>query len=211
MRKIIILILLLILVTGCTRIDTTTDYKKLFQSVIANNTPVNTATIGYKYYLPIGVSVQKDLEFNQELKVMNTTMYLYVDVVSYHFKNFTNYQETKHNYDYFEQVGDGTNYGFVAIKKEEDKHFVKVVYNYGIIEAYVDETELSKIISYSALILNSIKYNDVMIEKIINDNNITSNETLYNIKKPSDSESKFSQYLQEFVQEENQIVELPDE
>ena len=61
------------------------------------------------------------------------------------------------------------------------------------------------------MILNSIDYNDKLIEKYILDENITSNDTLYNIEKPENSESKFNQYLQEYVDEEDQITILPDE
>ena len=56
MKKVLILSALLILCIGCTRIDNTDDYKVIIDDIIEeNNISTNTASMGYKYYLPIGV------------------------------------------------------------------------------------------------------------------------------------------------------------
>lgn len=214
MKKLFIFVLLLIFVTGCSKIDKEKDYKKIIDSIAYNDTILNVATTGYKFYLPKGVTVKKDLDFNQELKFLNNDMYLYVDIVSYYYKNFSNNKDTKENYNYYyEKINsrDG-DFGYIGINKVDDKnYFIKIVYNYGKMEIYTTKNKLSSIISYATLILKSIEYNDTVIEKFISDNNITSNDTLYSIDKPSDSESKFSQYLEEYVHEEEQIVVLPEE
>lgn len=212
MKRVFVFVLLLVLVTGCTRIDNEDNYKKIVNNITFNKNILNVATTGYKFYLPKGVSVDKDLEFNQVLVTLDTKMYLYVDIVSYYYKNFTNNNdETNYNY-YYEKINskDG-DFGYIAIKEENDSYFVKIVYNYAKIEAYTTKEKLSSIISYAALILKSIEYNDSVIEKYISDNNITSNATVYNIEKPNNNESKFSQYLQEYVHEEEQITLLPEE
>ena len=61
------------------------------------------------------------------------------------------------------------------------------------------------------IIMNSIEYNDILILEIIEDNNIRSEDSVYNILKPDDSESKFNEYLEEYVQDEEKIEALPDE
>lgn len=212
MKKIFVFVLLLLLVTGCTRIDNEENYKKIVDSVPKSSNTLNVATTGYKFYLPKGVRVVKDLDFNQELVVNNTNMYLYVDIVSYYYKNFTNNNDdANYNYYYEKLSGNDGDFGYIAIQKEEEEYFVKIVYNYAKIELYTTKDKLSSIISYATLILKSIEYNDTVIDKFISDNNITSSDTLYSIDKPSDSESKFSQYLQEYVHEEEQITVLPEE
>ena len=56
MKKVLILSALLILCIGCTRIDNVTDYKVIIDNIIEkNNISTNTASMGYKYYLPVGV------------------------------------------------------------------------------------------------------------------------------------------------------------
>lgn len=212
MKRLFIFVLLLILMTGCSRIDNTEDYVSIVNEISAyDNKELNTATMGYKYYLPMGVRINKDLEFNQEFSVLNTKMYLYVDVVSYYYKNFTNNKAgVEFNY-YYEPISGNGNFGYIGINEEEDGYFVEIVYNYARIEAYTNKSSLSSIVSYASLILDSIEYNDKLIETFINENDISSNDTVYNIKKPNDTESKFSQYLQEYVQEEDQITILPEE
>lgn len=212
MKKIFVFVLLLILVTGCTRVDNQKDYKLIVDNIMLNSSnKLNKATKGYEYYLPQGVKVNKDLDFNQELMVLGTKMYLYADIVSYHYKNFTNNEDdTNYNY-YYKKISNNGNFGYIGIDKQEDNYFVKIVYNYAKIETYTKSANLASIVSYATLILDSIEYNDKLIDKFISDNNLTSNATLYNIKKPKDSESKFSQYLQEYVQEEEKITVLPEE
>lgn len=60
------------------------------------------------------------------------------------------------------------------------------------------------IISYSTIILNSIEYNDNLISNFIEKGVSFGNEVTYEIEKPENSESKFSQYLQEYVQESDE-------
>ena len=101
--------------------------------------------------------------------------------------------------------------GYVKITKDKDKYFMKVVYNYAKIETYVEEYELADILSYSMIILNSINYNDNLIEKILQDDYYSSSFKEYKIKKPEDAESKFSEYLSEYVGEEDSIIpDLPE-
>ena len=211
MKKLYIFVLLLVLTTGCTRIDNNNDYKSLVDSNLTEKKyKVNTATTGYKFYLPKGVRLEKSLNFNQVFDLLDTKMYMYVDIVSYYYKNKTNNtsDKTKYNY-YFENIENKN--GYLGINEEDNKYFVKIVIDYASIEAYTTKNNLQALISYATLILNNVDYNDKLIEKYINDEKISSNDILYNIEKPENSESKFNQYLQEYVDEEDQITILPDE
>ena len=56
-----------------------------------------------------------------------------------------------------------------------------------------------------------IPYNDNLIEKILQDDYYSSSFKEYKIKKPEDAESKFSEYLSEYVGEEDSVIpDLPE-
>ena len=62
-------------------------------------------------------------------------------------------------------------------------------------------------ISYAMIILNSIDYNDITIESILNNNSASSSEISYEIKGPN-NENGFLQYLEEYVVENEEEEEL---
>ena len=66
------------------------------------------------------------------------------------------------------------------------------------------------IISNSLMILNSIKYNYNLIEVQLNNMVSDGRELKYELDKPEDSVSTFSQVLQEYVEPEETDVVLPD-
>lgn len=211
MKKFLILLLLTIFLSGCTRIDNEKEYKNVANNIINSPTSlVNTATRGYKYYLPKGGSLIYNIDFNQKFRVLEEDIYMYVDIVSYYYKKDLNDYEDDFNY-YFSNISSKDKVGYIGINKEDDEYFVKIVYNYAKVEFYTNEEKLSSLVGYSMVIMNSIEYNDILILEIIEDNNIRSEDSIYNITKPSDSESKFNEYLEEYVQDEEKIEALPDE
>ena len=213
MKKKIILLLILILCVGCTRIDNVNDYSIIIDKIINNNyNNQNTTSLGYTYYLPLGVSKVYDKDYNQKLKTEDTFMYLYVDSVSYYYHNTLNLDDNMiNNSYYYHKINKDDKVGYVVITEDKDLYFIKVVYNYAKIETYVEEYELADVLSYSMIILNSINYNDNLIEKILQDDYYSSSFKEYKIKKPEDAESKFSEYLSEYVGEEDSIIpDLPE-
>ena len=102
MKKKIILLLILILCVGCTRIDNVNDYSIIIDKIINNNyNNQNTTSLGYTYYLPLGVSKVYDKDYNQKLKTEDTFMYLYVDSVSYYYHNTLNLDDNMINNSYY--------------------------------------------------------------------------------------------------------------
>lgn len=201
MKKILLPLLIILLLTGCSKIDKSTkEYKNIIDSILVNdNHNVNTASVGYKYYIPIGVDLVYDGNLNKKFKIKNNKVMLYVDIVSYHYKNKLNYEEENNNQYYFSKFNDG----YISIVENENNYYLKIIYNYAKIESYVEKKDLVDIISYSTIILNSIIYNDNLISNFIEKGETYSNEIAYELEKPENSESKFSQYLQEYVQESN--------
>lgn len=199
MKKIIIPLLMVIALTGCSKINNkTTNYVDVINDIINyDNKKVNTSSYGYNYYLPIGVNVVYDGKLNKEFKVKDNKLMLYVDVVSYFYKNSLNYEFDNTNNYYYSKL----NNGYILINEEDNTYYLKIIYNYAKIESYVKKEDLVDVISYSTIILNSISYNDNLISNIIEKGENYNNEITYEIDKPNNSESKFREYLQEYVQE----------
>lgn len=196
---------MVLLLSGCSKLDSNMD--KVVDNVIENKVKSNRVSNSYKYYLPLGVTNLMDYEFNGELKYKNNYLYMYVDITSYSYKNTINFGN-KDEYDYyFKSLKDN---GFIGVNKlDKDRYYAKVVYNYAKIEFYSDYEDLNSSIITSLVILNSIKYNDVVVNNLVNVNG--SKEVLYEINKPKDAESKFFQYLEEYVSDEEIYEKLPDE
>ena len=210
MKKKFLLIMVLLLCASCTRVNDK-NYDDIVMNVTRNNSNIyNTTSLGYKYYLPLGVSKVYDKDYNQKFKVNDTYMYLYVDIVSYYYKNNLNLSDSDINncYYYSPIKSDDNKTGYVKITKEDDnKYFIKIVYNYAKIESYVNDYEISN----TMIILDSISYNDKLVENILLEEYYSSSSKEYKIKKPENTESKFSEYLSEYVaDEESKIPDLPE-
>jgi len=210
MKKFLLPLFIILLLTGCSKIDkNTTEYRDIINSIlIKENHNVNTASMGYKYYIPIGVNLIYDGDLNKEFKIKDTKLVLYVDIISYYYKYNLNYEEVNKNIYYYSKIKDG----YISITKNEKDYYLKIIYNYAKIESYVKEEDLEEVIAYSTIILNSIVYNDNLISNFIEKGVSFGNEMTYEIDKPEDSKSNFSQYLQEYVQEQEEDeldLELP--
>lgn len=188
MYKKIIIVLCLFLFTGCTRtyyMNSLSYEEILNNATIEENNLHNTNNKGFKYYLPTGFSVTKDNEFNQTLTSHNNIYYLNIDIVSYYYKKGS--EETKEIDDYyFYKFNKNNKDGYLRIRKNNDKFFVELCYNYAIIEVEVEENEIKYAVSRGITILNSIKYNDTVIEKKLNDKDLESKETAYKIPEPKE-------------------------
>lgn len=188
MYKKIIIVLCLFLFTGCTRTYymNSLSYEEILNyATIEENDLHNTNNKGFKYYLPTGFSVTKDDGFNQTLTSHNNIYYLNIDIVSYYYKKGT--EETKEIDDYyFYKFNKNGKDGYLRITKNNDKFFVELCYNYAIIEVGVEESEIKYAVSRGITILNSVKYNDTVIEKKLNDKDIESKETAYKIPEPKE-------------------------
>ena len=188
MYKKIIIVLCLFLFTGCTRtyyMNSLSYEEILNNATIEENNLHNTNNKGFKYYLPTGFSVTKDNEFNQTLTSHNNIYYLNIDIVSYYYKKGS--EETKEIDDYyFYKFNKNNKDGYLRIRKKNDKFFVELCYNYAIIEVEVEENEIKYAVSRGITILNSIKYNDTIIEKKLNDKDLESKETAYKIPEPKE-------------------------
>ncbi len=212
MKKTFILLLILVLCVGCTRIDNIENLDTLVDTIFQSGSQkANTTSLGYKYYLPMGVEKVSDKDYNQKFKVNDNYIYLYADIVSYYYQNALNFTDEDDNCYYYKKINNNGKEGYIKIEKlKSDEYFIKIIYNYTKIEAYTNKPNLNKILTDSMIILDSIDYNNKLIEKIIDEEYSSSADKEYKIDKPQDAESKFSEYLSEYVGEEEPTPDLPD-
>ena len=63
-----------------------------------------TVSTGYKLYIPTGVKQVSDKNFNQKLKIRDRYVYLYVDTISYYYKNTLNYKKSEEYNYYYKEI-----------------------------------------------------------------------------------------------------------
>ena len=198
MYKKIIIIICMFLLIGCTNINSM-SLEEIIDSSISNNAELyNTNSKGYKYFLPNEFTLVEDDDFVQVLLSHNTKYYLNIDIVSYYYKNPAKENHAFDDYFYYSFTNEGLN-GYLKIRENNNNFFVELCYNYAIIEVEVEESELRYAVSRGISILKSIKYNDLVIEKYINSNDLESSETLYKIPEPENKND--SKNILEYVEE----------
>lgn len=210
-KKLMFFLVLVLLLTGCTRI--TDDLDSVINAVMMDDkTSLNTVSTGYELFVPIGVRQVIDNEYNQKFRIKDRNVYLYVDTISYYYKNMLNYKsDGDYNY-YYKELSYGDKTGYIGINEvKDDLFFCEIIYNYSKMEFYSDYDKLSVILANALIIQNSIKYNDALISLELESNINDGREIKYQLEGPKESESKFSQYLQEYVAEEDVEVVLPGE
>ena len=189
MLKKIILGIMLVFLVGCSKNVENMTFEEIIKDSIEESINMsNVNAIGYKYYLPINFTLYKDDKFNQTFLSNNSFYYMNVDFVSYHYKSNMSSERNINDYYYYNFNYNGKN-GYLKITKNNDYFFVEMCYNYAIIEVEVEEKDLKYAISRSIIILNSIKYNDLVIEKYIVDTDMETVENVYKIPEPKDKNS----------------------
>lgn len=210
-RNLFFLVIIVLLLTGCTEITNNIDQ-------VVNDTlkdvkiSANTVSTGYELYIPTGVRQVVDSEYNQKFKIKNRYVYLYVDTISYYYKNILNYKSNDAYSHYYKEVSNNGKTGYIGINKvEDDLYYCEVVYNYTKSEFYTTLDDLPNILANTLIIQNSVKFNDNLISTKLANNASDGKELKYKLDSPKDAKSTFSEYLQEYVPEEKEEVVLPDE
>lgn len=210
-KKITFLMVIMLLLTGCNKITNNLD--TVVDGVFTlDKVDVNTVSTNYELFIPSGVTQVNDREYNQKFKIKNRYIYLYVDTISYFYKNSLNYKQSDNYNYYFKNIDYNGKKGYIGINKlEDDSFFVEIIYNYSKIEFYSNQEDLPVMLANSLIIIKSIKYNDSLIKMQLDSGNNDGRELKYQLDSPKDTESTFSNFLQEFVPKEDNTVELPDE
>lgn len=149
MKKVILILLLLIL-TGCSvvRIDTSNIDNILKVILTKDNELYNQVGQGYKYYLPGGVTYIDSDDLNDILYCDGIYYYLYVDAVGYYYNANSEYKENN-NFYYSKLISTNNGFkysGYLEIKEKEDLYYIEFVYNHARIEAVVSEDKINNTI-----------------------------------------------------------------
>lgn len=182
MKKIILIVLCLILFTGCTivRIDTDSIDNIIDVVLSKNNKLYNRVGKGYKYYVPRGMSYIDTTELNDKLYSDGYYYYLYIDVISYYNKIAFTYKENENAY-YSRYIDINGQEGYLEINKINDRYLIEFMYNYAKIEAMVYEDDINDVILNSTYILSTIKFNNNVIKLMLNDEYFVNKEEKYDI------------------------------
>ena len=192
-RLIVLLSIVTILVTGCSinKLDNN-DIGKNIKTLMSEKVKLyNVHYEGYKYYLPKGIGFLDKDDYNAILKDRNNNKYyLYVDAISYYHKVENDY-EISNDSHYSKRLNYNGKTGYIQIDEVDDKYFIQFVYNYAKMEAYVDEKELVDVVTNMCLVLRTIKYNDVVLESLIGENQLNYKEEDYTLFKADSSKESF--------------------
>lgn len=193
-KKIILLILIVfVLVTGCsvTTLDSA-DYSHNVDAILSaeNGKAYNTYFEGYKYYLPKELKFLEKEEYNSILLDRHgNRFYLYVDAISYYYKEKSNYDIDKNAY--FSKKLDYNNIdGYLQIDEIDGKYLIQYMYNYAKIETYVDKDEINDSIVSMSYLLRSIKFNKKIIASFLS-NELSYQDEEYNLFDDSSEHESF--------------------
>ena len=208
MKK-LILLFLVILLTGCMRLDTS-NYEEIINNSIKEDSGLdNEYRSGYKYYLPKDMKILSNKEYNEKLSRGDTYYYLFVDIVSYYNKVKSEYKVNENAF-YSKAINHDDYFGYLEINVKNNKYFIEMMYNYAKIEVIVDEVDIKNTIQNSITILSSIQYNNKIIDNIMGDNVLNFSEKDFDIFETK-KESSYNTWLEKYDKyEEQNEEEIPD-
>lgn len=197
-KKGIILCLMIILLTGCTivRIDTNNIDSMVDVVLSKDNTLYNRVGIGYKYYVPKGVTYIDSSGPNDKLYSNGVYYYLYLDEIAYYYKSSLKFKEDPSKY-YSRKINNGGKTGYLEITKKEELYLIEFVYNYAKIEAMVPEDDINSTVLNSSYILSTIKYNNNIVKLEVEDDSLKSKEKKYEEFTSKKQTNSFLRYEEE--------------
>ena len=195
MKKVILLILCLLLLAGCSivRIDTSSIDNILNVILTKENKLYNQVGQGYKYYLPSDVIYIESDGLNDVLYSNGTYYYLYVDAISYYYKISDNYTVDKDAY-YSKKLSKDDGFkkeGFIEIVEKDNMYYLNFTYNYARIEAIVEKDEINNAVLNASYILSTIKYNKDIVKLMLEEDYFTNKTGKYNNYDNSSPSEKF--------------------
>ncbi|HOZ88865.1 MAG TPA: hypothetical protein PK737_01340 [Bacilli bacterium] len=204
MKKIWLLIVALLLTSGCTNI-TQAKYDRIIANAVSSKLILyDQYRSGYKYYLPKGLIIKEYRDFNEIITDNTNNYFLYVDAVSYYNHVVNDYQVKKKAY-YSQEINYEDRFGYLEVNQTaQNKYLIEIMYNYAKIEVIVDKGELKRAITNAINILSSIKFNNQIIAKKMSDEISLFNEVEYNIFKTNAGDSIYLYYSDHDNYEEKQ-------
>ena len=204
MKKILLLIIMLFLITGCSVVRIDTKSLDTIVSVVLSkdNTLFNRVGKGYKYYIPRSVTYIDTNELNDKLYSNGNYYYLYIDAIRYYYQTEIKYTESSEVY-YSRKIDINGKHGYVEIKKNGDKYLIEFVYNYAKMISLVNKSDINDVILDATYILSTIKFNNDVIRLMLDDDYFRYKEEKYDIFGSKQEANNFLRYPDE-INENNE-------
>lgn len=197
MKKLIILIVCFTLLCGCTKINNDNINDIINSVVSSDNDRANQYRNGYKFYLPNNLSTIKIDDKNNVFKENDIKYYMFVDIVSYYHKVENKYQVNEKAY-YSSLINYNNKSGYVEVNVKNDKYLIEIMYNYAKIEVIVNSNDIASAITNSLIILNSVNYNDDIIDNLLEEDVLNYSEETFNIFETNSNDSNFLKVVEEY-------------
>lgn len=206
MKKVLLVILALFFITGCTRVDKL-SYEEIMSTLASEKGNQNIYRTGYKYYLPRGMKVEDATLFNEAITDNKSIYYLYIDAVSYYNKVKNEYRTTTEAY-YSKGINYEDKFGYIEINLlKNEKYLIEIMYNYAKIEVIVEKGDINISLLNAINILKSIRLNDAVITNLLGSDILNFAEEEFNIFNTTSSDSEYLKKDDTYYEEE-QV--LPD-
>lgn len=194
-KKVLLILVLILSLTGCVNINNLeTDY--IINGLMNTPKKANTYKRGYQFYVPKGLQVQETGSNYAILSSSDVNYYLYIDLVSYNKSKELAYEKNK-NALYSKRISYDGKVGYAEVKLwENNQYLIEIMYNYAKIEVMVDESFVNKALINSISILNSVKYNDLIIEDLLDDENLTYTEEIFDMFEETIDDSNYLDYVE---------------
>ena len=197
--KCLFCLLIILLLSGCSVVYINQQsIDEIVDSILKEDTNLRTVALeGYSYYLPQGVNLKSSRNLNSVLYYNHNKMYLYVDLVSYYYKIDNTYTENSAYYS--KKIDINGKSGYLEINQLDNDYFIEFMYNYCKIEAYAKKDDINKTVTVMSYILNSIKFNDSILNSIVGEGSINYNEETFNIFKSNGNDtSNFLDIIEQY-------------
>ena len=200
LRKILLILIIAFSLAGCVNLDNL-SYSDILNNLSLKPKNANVFKKGHQFYLPKGMHIKDSGENYAIISSSDVNYYLYIDLVSYNNKsNFT--YEKNNNVFYEVSLNNNGKKGYAQINLwENNQYLIEIVYNYAKIEVMVDENLIKKALANSVSILNSIKYDDLVIKDILADDNLDYTEEIFDLFEDTKDNSNILDFDDTIVEE----------
>lgn len=204
MKKVILALLILVLMSGCVKIDDASIEELIESTMNSKYNLYNHQNKGFKYYLPRELYIEKDDEYNEIIKSKYYDYYLYVDLVRY----FNEMEETfvEDSSLYYSKVFEfNDKKGSLNIKTlENDEYLIRARYNYATIQAKVKEQDINSAVTNMLVIISSIQYNNDVIKNLLEEDRNNSLDEQVNVFDDNLTDDDYLDVEVEYEEEEEE-------
>jgi hypothetical protein len=195
-KKLILICISILLLSGCTNINNL-SYDDILDTFTHNSKNANKTRSGYKYYLPSDMNVINYGSYYEIIKSNKNYYYLYVDMISYINESENTYKVNK-DAVYSKLIENNGKYGYLEINLvENNQYLIEIMYNYAKIEVMVDSNLLNEALIYSVNILNSVEYNNSVINSLLNKDALNYTEEEFDLFKTGVDNKSTIDYIEE--------------